>query len=47
MAAQYLQPYARSIMYGEACSAVPLYKAKNRDELKHPDEKSLLSIVLF
>jgi hypothetical protein len=30
LAAQYLQPYARSIMYGEACSAVPLYKAKNR-----------------
>jgi hypothetical protein len=27
LAAQYLQPYAR-IMYGEACSAVPLYKAK-------------------
>lgn len=27
-AAQYLQPFARSIMYGEACSAVPLYKKK-------------------
>jgi hypothetical protein len=27
LAAQYLQRYARSIMYGEACSAVPLYKA--------------------
>jgi hypothetical protein len=38
--------YARSIMYGEACSAVPLYKAK-KDELKHRYEKSLLSIVLF
>ncbi|HEU0135969.1 MAG TPA: DUF2480 family protein [Flavobacterium sp.] len=28
LAAQYLQPYAKSIMYGEACSAVPLYKKK-------------------
>lgn len=26
LASQYLQPYATSIMYGEACSAVPLYK---------------------
>lgn len=26
LAAQYLQPIAKSIMYGEACSAVPLYK---------------------
>jgi hypothetical protein len=26
--ARHLQAYARSIMYGEACSAVPLYKAK-------------------
>lgn len=25
---QYLQPIAKSIMYGEACSAVPLYKKK-------------------
>jgi hypothetical protein len=29
-AAQKLQPFAKSIMYGEACSAVPLYKATNR-----------------
>lgn len=28
MAAQKLQPFAKSIMYGEACSAVPLYKSK-------------------
>jgi hypothetical protein len=27
LAAHYLQEQARSIMYGEACSAVPLYKA--------------------
>jgi len=26
LAIQYLQPIAKSIMYGEACSAVPLYK---------------------
>ncbi len=26
-AVQQLQPYAKSIMYGEACSAVPLYKS--------------------
>ena len=28
LALQYLQPIAKSIMYGEACSAVPLYKKK-------------------
>jgi len=30
LAAQYLQPYAKSIMYGEACSAVPLYKSTKK-----------------
>jgi hypothetical protein len=29
LAASYLQPFAKSIMYGEACSAVPLYKKRN------------------
>ncbi len=28
LSAQLLQPFAKSIMYGEACSAVPLYKKK-------------------
>ena len=28
MAIQLLQPFAKSIMYGEACSAVPLYKVR-------------------
>ena len=26
IALSYIQPFARSIMYGEACSAVPIYK---------------------
>ncbi|WP_418264388.1 DUF2480 family protein [Flavobacterium faecale] len=30
LAAHYLQPHAKSIMYGEACSAVPLYKAPKK-----------------
>lgn len=30
LAAQHLQPIAKSIMYGEACSAVPLYKAPKK-----------------
>ncbi|TDE46734.1 DUF2480 family protein [Flavobacterium rhamnosiphilum] len=30
LAVHYLQPFAKSIMYGEACSAVPLYKAHKK-----------------
>lgn len=30
LAAHHLQAFARSIMYGEACSAVPLYKAPKK-----------------
>lgn len=30
LASQKLQPFAKSIMYGEACSAVPLYKASQK-----------------
>lgn len=29
MAVQRIQPIARSVMFGEACSAVPIYKRKN------------------
>jgi Protein of unknown function (DUF2480) len=32
LAIQKLQPFAKSIMYGEACSAVPLYKSKQKTD---------------
>jgi hypothetical protein len=32
LAVQYLWPFAKSIMYGEACSAVPLYKKTKHNE---------------
>lgn len=31
LAIQLLQPFAKSIMYGEACSAVPLYKSSKKN----------------
>jgi len=31
LAAHYLHPFAKSIMYGEACSAVPLYKSTKKN----------------
>jgi hypothetical protein len=40
--------FTMPVAYGEACSAVPLYKAKKIEWIKTPRyEKSLLSIVLF
>lgn len=31
LATQLLQPFAKSMMYGEACSAVPLYKSPKKE----------------